>query len=155
LLNKYHQSKDLASTPLAENQEKINKHFSFNTMEEIFQSLEEDATNGDSWALDIRKRLLTKSPISLKVTLEQLIKGKDLSLIDSLKMEFALSMNFMKNPDFYEGVRSVLVDKDRSPNWKYARLEDVTEELVQSFFEWKEEWNEVAEKFDAFVSYQK
>lgn len=155
LLSKYQQTVDESSSPLAENQEKIDKHFSFQTVEEIFESLDEASNNGDSWASDVHKRLLTKSPISLKVTLEQLIKGKDLSLIDSLKMEFALSMNFMKNPDFYEGVRSVLVDKDRSPNWKYPRLEDVSEALVQSFFQWKDEWDEVSEKFDIFLSYQK
>ncbi|MEH7014114.1 enoyl-CoA hydratase/isomerase family protein, partial [Neobacillus niacini] len=46
------------------------------------------------------------------------------------------SMNFMDNYDFYEGVRSVLVDKDRSPKWKYNQLQDVTREHVLSYFKW-------------------
>jgi enoyl-CoA hydratase len=126
---------------LAEVEEKINKHFAFDSLEEILSSLKNATNNGDKWAEKTIRTLLSKSPISLKVTLHQLKEGKTKSLVDCFKMELALSMNFMDNPDFYEGVRSVLVDKDRSPNWKYHRIEDISEESILNFFKWNEEYD--------------
>lgn len=128
-------------------QEKINHHFGYQTMEEIIDSLR--SSDGE-WEEETRKTLLEKSPISLKVTLKQLQLGKEKSLVDCYKMEMALSMNFMRNEDFYEGVRAVLVDKDRSPKWKFHTLESVTEKKVLDFFEWNNE-----ETLSAFDCLQK
>ncbi|MCH2395611.1 enoyl-CoA hydratase/isomerase family protein [Oceanibaculum sp.] len=36
--------------------------------------------------------------------------------------------------DFFEGIRAVLVDKDHAPKWQPARLQDVTQELVEGHF---------------------
>lgn len=123
-----------AEAPLQIHQEKINKHFGFDTVEQILASLEKSE---GQWEAETRKILLEKSPLSLKVTHSQLQKGKTMSLADCFKMEMALSMNFMENEDFYEGVRSVLVDKDRSPKWKYNVLEQIPEEQVARFFTWQ------------------
>ncbi|QEK13022.1 enoyl-CoA hydratase/isomerase family protein [Crassaminicella thermophila] len=135
--------KSLPDAPIASIEEKINKHFAYNTMEEIVSSLEEAGKEGDSWAADTAKLIRTKSPTSLKVTLKQLIEGKEKSLIDCFKMELNMSMNFMKCHDFFEGVRSVLVDKDRNPKWNPSSLEGVKKEVVDAFFEydWKNEKN--------------
>ena len=55
-------------------------------------------------------------------------------------MELTMSINFMKCHDFFEGVRAVLVDKDRNPNWNPPTLEEIEEEDVASFFTypWKD-----------------
>ncbi|MDI5789017.1 enoyl-CoA hydratase/isomerase family protein [Bacillus licheniformis] len=39
----------------------------------------------------------------------------------------------MKHNDFFEGVRSVLIDRDQSPNYKYRNVSDVTDEAVDRF----------------------
>ena len=49
-------------------------------------------------------------------------------------MENRLSHAFIKEPDFYEGVRAVLIDKDNKPQWRYAGLKDVTAAKVESMF---------------------
>lgn len=87
------------------------------------------------WAAGVEHNLAQKSPLSLKVTLTQLQRAKGLSLAECLKMDFDLVGHFMKDSDFYEGVRSLLIVKDKNPNWKPNRLELVTDNMVVNYFE--------------------
>ena len=58
-----------------------------------------------------------------------------MSLKDCLIMEFLLALRATRQPDFYEGVRAVLIDKDGDAHWEPAQVEDVVPELVNSLFE--------------------
>ncbi|SFE53480.1 enoyl-CoA hydratase/isomerase family protein [Alteribacillus iranensis] len=113
-------------------QGKIDKHFRHNKVEKIIESL--SAERNDKWAEKTLQTIRGLSALSLKTTLEQIVRGEHASVLDCFQMEMELSMNFMDNPDFYEGVRSVLVDKDRNPQWTYKRLEDVTDNMVTDMF---------------------
>lgn len=116
---------------LAPLQEEIDQHFSYTTMEEIVESLEQ----ADSlFAQETKEIILSKSPVSLKVTLKQLVDGKQKTLQECFNTDFILTSNFMYHDDFFEGVRSVLVDKDRNPQYQYKQLADVSEQLVAQFF---------------------
>jgi hypothetical protein len=52
-------------------------------------------------------------------------------------MEYGLSQAFMAHTEFFEGVRALLVDKDKSPKWKYQSIEEVPKEEVEWFFNYK------------------
>ena len=54
--------------------------------------------------------------------------------LKNVSLHFILAKNFMRHEDFFEGVRSVVVDKDQNPNYKYKQLSDVSEEDVNRFF---------------------
>ncbi len=97
-------------------------------------SLEDGAANGNEWAVLALESILLKSPTSLKVTLQQLINGKDKSLEECLEMEKNMAIHFMDTPDFYEGVRAVLVDKDGSPKWHPDKLEALTRADIERYF---------------------
>ncbi len=112
----------------------IEEHFMHDSLEEIVEALSTSAKAGDTWAESVRNLILEKSPTSLKVTLEQLVRGAGLPLKDCFIMELNMSMNFMDSHDFFEGVRSVLVEKDKHPNWKPATIAAVTREQVEAFF---------------------
>ncbi len=112
----------------------IEAHFGQSTLEDIVASLEEASAQGYSWAENTVETMLTKSPTSLKVTLEQLIRGENLPIKDCFTMELEMSMNFMDGHDFFEGVRSVLVDRDRNPLWKPNTLNAVSTDTVNSYF---------------------
>lgn len=116
-------------------QEIIDEYFKYDSVEEIMNSLK----SSDEWGKKTHDLLSQKSPSSLKVTLEQIIRGKSLDIRECLMMELNMSMNFMKNHDFFEGVRAVLVDKDKTPLWKPIGLEDISSEAVNDYFEydWK------------------
>jgi hypothetical protein len=50
-------------------------------------------------------------------------------------MDYILAGHFMGADDFYEGVRSLLIDKDKNPQWNPPSLEGVTEDKVINYFE--------------------
>ena len=52
-----------------------------------------------------------------------------------------MALNFMENGEFQEGIRSILIDKDRNPKWKHNRIKDVTPNEVKQLFESKESLN--------------
>ncbi|XP_033024592.1 3-hydroxyisobutyryl-CoA hydrolase, mitochondrial isoform X1 [Lacerta agilis] len=116
---------------LGEHMDKINSLFSANSMEEIVQNLKKD---GSPFALKQLETITKMSPTSLKMTLRQLREGASLSLQDVFTMEYRLSQACMQGHDFYEGVRAVIIDKDQSPKWKPAVLEEVTDEYLDSCF---------------------
>ncbi|WP_307894593.1 enoyl-CoA hydratase/isomerase family protein [Bacillus swezeyi] len=116
---------------LAPYQKAIDHHFRFDTLEEILQSLESE---GSDFSVDVKKRLLSKSPFSLKITLKQLAGGKQKTMEECFATDLMLAKNFLKHHDFFEGVRSVLIDRDQSPNYEYQHVSDVTDEVVNQFF---------------------
>lgn len=62
--------------------------------------------------------LRTRSPASLHVTWRMLELGRrSRSLAECLDREWAASMRIHREPDFREGVRAAVVDKDRNPRW--------------------------------------
>jgi hypothetical protein len=75
-----------------------------------------------------------KSPTSLKISLKQIRAAKDMSLKDELIMEYRMVQNCLEKGDFFEGVRAMLVDKDRKPNWKPSTIEEVDNNRVNNFF---------------------
>src|SRR5690625_1767923 len=109
----------------------VDEHFCYNTVEDIVDSLEKDKSDS---AQKVKETLLTKSPVSLKVTLKQLVDGQGLSFADCLARDLTIAGHFMEHPDFLEGVRSVLIDKDHAPNYRFKTLEDVSKNQVQNFF---------------------
>ena len=58
------------------------------------------------------------SPAALASSFELLRNARGKSLRECLAIEFELSMAFARHPDFIEGARAVLVDKDRKPRWQ-------------------------------------
>lgn len=124
----------LETAELELNQEYIDHHFQHNTVEKIVESLGNKATQGNEWATKTLNTISSKSPTSLKVTLQQLIKGKNKSLNECLEMEKNMAIRFMDNPDFYEGIRAVLVDKDGSPEWVPSKLEALTDSDIEQYF---------------------
>ena len=91
--------------------------------------------NGSDFAKNIEHELTGKSPTSLKITFKQINEATEMSLRDALIMEYRMVQRCQASGDFYEGVRAMLVDKDRKPNWKPSDLNKVDEIWVNHFFE--------------------
>ena len=63
-------------------------------------------------------QLKPASPRSLELALDVVTSGAGLDLEWGLELEFSMARNQLRHPDFIEGVRAVLVDKDRAPRWQ-------------------------------------
>ncbi|KAJ5558333.1 Crotonase core [Penicillium sp. DV-2018c] len=112
----------------------IDRCFSFNTMEEIFDALNKE-TEQKEWAQKTLETLSSRSPTSLKVTLRQMRLGKKWSISETFQREREIAANFMRHPDFVEGVKSRLMSKPpRQAEWKPATLAEVSDEEVERFF---------------------
>jgi enoyl-CoA hydratase len=117
-------SENLGAAPLAAHRKDIDRFFSAGSVEEILARLDED---GGEWAAETAKTIRTKSPTSLKIAYRQIREGKTLKFEDCMRMEFRMVNRVIAGHDFYEGVRAAIIDKDGAPNWKPAKLEDVSD----------------------------
>jgi hypothetical protein len=70
----------------------------------------------------------------LDVTFEQIRRGEHLCLADCFRMELNLILAAFDHGDFVEGIRAMIVDKDRNPRWKPGALEEVDRAAVERFF---------------------
>lgn len=97
----------------------INKHFSYAHVHEIEQSLENEAdTSNQAWAKHVLS-ILRQRPFMAKETslkLQQI--GQNLSLEQSMQLERDLQDIWLEQGDFIEGVRALIVDKDKAPKWR-------------------------------------
>jgi enoyl-CoA hydratase/carnithine racemase len=91
-------------------------------------------SDGNSWLSKAQATLTAGSPISAHLVFEQLKRAATMSLADCFKMELIMSCRCGMLGEFQEGVRALLVDKDREPSWLYATLEDVPQTCIESFF---------------------
>lgn len=125
---------DFSVTPpparLQRNAERIDHLFAGETLEAILADL---AADPSEWAGKEHKAVATKCPTSAKVAL-RLLAGKRASFGEEMALEYTLATRMIMRPDFAEGVRAVLVDKDNTPHWNPARPDDVTEDMLDALF---------------------
>lgn len=120
----------------AANHDAIDRHFAHEDIAAIFASLEAD---GSELAAATLATLRKRSPLMMAVTLEQVRRARGMELADDLRMERDMVRHsFHLRPgaasETVEGIRALAVDKDHSPKWNPARVEDVKREDVLAFF---------------------
>ena len=103
------------------------------TLADIFVALNHLETE-DEWLLSARKTALAGSPLSAAISYRQLQNARHMSLKEAFQSELILSINTVLKGDFCEGVRSLLVDKDKNPQWKYEQIASVDPGLLDELF---------------------
>ena len=115
---------------LAAQQEWIDACYSSDDAGEIVRRLR--AVGGE--ASDAADTIEAKAPTAVKVALESLRRVRGRGLEEALKQEYRVGLRFLSGPDFREGIRAQVVDKDRNPHWKPATLAEVSRGDVESYF---------------------
>ncbi|MGI2260067.1 enoyl-CoA hydratase/isomerase family protein [Shewanella sp. GXUN23E] len=81
----------------------------------------------DSWLKRARSTFLAGSPLSWRLIDAQMQLGAQMSLAECFRTELGWSVNCCAYGDFCEGVRALLLDKDKNPRWQFATLDEVTD----------------------------
>lgn len=127
--------RDVPPGPLQSNIALIEDLFSGSSLSEIMAKLSAATGPAQSFAEAVRAELLSKSPISLAITDRHIRSARRLNLRETLIQDYRIAVRCLAAPDFYEGVRALLIDKDQRPVWQPQRIEDVSETAVGGYFE--------------------
>jgi enoyl-CoA hydratase len=122
---------DPGLAPIVGQRVRIDRCFGAESLAAIGARLADETSD---WGAAQCEELAAKSPTSLAVTFRQLCQGATLDFNSAMRLEYRLVHRFMAGHDFREGVRALLVDKDRHPKWRPERLSDVTESMVDGYF---------------------
>lgn len=115
-----------------EHRERIDRLFAGESVEAVFDAL---AADGSDWAQEQLAILQTKSPQTLKVAFRQLREGKRMArFADEMRVEYRIAARVSARPDFAEGVRALLIDKDNAPRWSPPTLAGVTDAMLDEIF---------------------
>ena len=118
--------------PILDRRADIDRLFASDRYEDVLAALAQD---GGEWALATLKTLETKSPQTCKVVLRLLseaAKIDDFAL--EMGMEYAVAARVIARPDFVEGVRALIVDKDNAPRWNPPTPEAVSGAEIDAIF---------------------
>ncbi|MBA5709133.1 enoyl-CoA hydratase/isomerase family protein [Pseudomonas fulva] len=126
----------LEGPPLATLRPAIDHFFALPDISAIVEQLRA-VSIGDShaWAVATADLLETRSPLAMAVTLQMLRRGRQLSLEDCFAMELHLDRQWFQHGDIIEGVRALIIDKDKQPRWNPPTLQGLERQRIDQFFE--------------------
>jgi enoyl-CoA hydratase/carnithine racemase len=84
------------------------------------------------WLARAQKTALAGSPLSWTLIDEQAKLGTEMSLVQCFQWELGISVNCCAIGDFCEGVRALLIDKDRNPKWMFSELNQVDSAKIKA-----------------------
>ncbi len=123
---------DPGPPPLAQVQDDIDRLFGRDSLVAIADAL--GADDGE-WARAQGHVLSTKSPHSMAVAFRQLREGAAMTdFAAEMAQEFRIGARVVHSPDFLEGVRALIVDKDNAPRWTPSTVEEVTPAMLDMVF---------------------
>ena len=83
------------------------------------------------WFNQGRDNFNSGCPATAHLIMRQLQLGKNMTLKEVVKWELILALQSVRHPDFSEGIRAMVVDKDFKPNWQHASVADVSEDWIE------------------------
>ena len=108
--------------------------FSATSVGEILARLDGLAGPHGPWAGEVAADIRRHSPMALAVAFALLRRGRRLGLKEVLELDYRVASRRLPAPDLQEGVRALLIDKDRRPRWQPASLAEVDPGAVEAHF---------------------
>jgi enoyl-CoA hydratase len=121
----------------SDHRDAIDRLFAGESVEGILAALDGEAAgevNDAGFARATAAAIRRKSPTSLKIALAQLRRGRSLDFAECMRTEFRIVSRLLLQHDFYEGIRSVIIDKDQAPHWQPSSLEAVSASELEQYF---------------------
>lgn len=131
------QFEDRAQSPQAQVMPRLDAIQSLVDAAQVADAVERILTDerGDDWLITNRQRLAAGCPMSAHLVWQMLARHRQSSLADAFRDELSLSVKCCHHGDLAEGVRALLVDKDKQPRWSHPDAASVPEKEIESLFE--------------------
>ena len=123
---------DFGTAGLAEDRGWIDTAYATPDLDAILQGLDAAEAPAPAKAAATIRRM---SPTSLMLTVEGLRRGAKLTYADCVTLEYRLTQACMAGDDFFEGIRALLIDKDKTPIWKPSAANQVSAGAIAQAFE--------------------
>ncbi|CRM80166.1 Carnitinyl-CoA dehydratase [Pseudomonas sp. 24 E 13] len=125
----------LPDPPLAALRPAIDHFFALPDVPSIVEQLQQ-VTVADShdWGRATADLMQTRSPLAMAVTLQMLRRGRHLRLEQCFALELHLDRQWFARGDLIEGVRALIIDKDKKPQWNPPTVHALNASHVESFF---------------------
>ncbi|MEN5148005.1 3-hydroxyisobutyryl-CoA hydrolase [Pseudomonas orientalis] len=125
----------LPDPPLAALRPAIDHFFALPDVPSIVEQLQQ-VTVADShdWGRATADLMQTRSPLAMAVTLQMLRRGRHLRLEQCFALELHLDRQWFARGDLIEGVRALIIDKDKKPQWNPPTVHALDASHVESFF---------------------
>lgn len=123
---------ELPPSPLRTHLDRIDALIGYDHLADVAPRLAALAGDADPWLAQAGATFARGSPTSAVLSVELQRRARHLSLADVFRLEWQASVGCCMHHDFAEGVRALLVDKDKQPRWQPAQLVGVTPELIDA-----------------------
>jgi hypothetical protein len=90
--------------------------------------------NDSVWLGKAIKTMQHGSPLSALMIFEQLRRHRYVTQKEAFEVDLVLATNMVRYPEFAEGVRALLIDKDKKPKWAFKHFSHVPASVMESFF---------------------
>jgi enoyl-CoA hydratase len=131
ILARHAQTSD-APAPVTAIRPLIDRLFAADRLDTILANL---AADDSAFARETLATLKTKSPLSMKTSLRQIIEGAVMaSFADEMVSEMRIGARIVMSHDFTEGVRAVIIDKDGAPRWDPGTPAGITDAMLDAVF---------------------
>ncbi|MEO1549999.1 MAG: enoyl-CoA hydratase/isomerase family protein [Pseudomonadota bacterium] len=107
---------------IAKNQALVDRHFAGASARDIVNGFD-----GSEFCTLAEGMMRKAAPLSVSATVDLVRRVRAFEAIEpALEMEYRFTARAAEHGDFLEGIRAAVIDKDRQPNWRHTRLEDVS-----------------------------
>ncbi|MFT3663869.1 enoyl-CoA hydratase/isomerase family protein [Piscinibacter sp.] len=120
------------ASPLRAHLDRIGEVIGHDRLQDIAPRLRALASDADPWLAQAGAAFAKGSPTSAALGFEMQRRARRLSLADVFRLEWNASVGCCRHHDLSEGVRALLIDKDKNPRWQPATLDEVTPALIEA-----------------------
>lgn len=134
LLGEFALREGLPASPLRSHFDRIEALVGRGSLAEIAARIAASTGDADPWLAAAATTFVRGAPSSAAISHALWQCARHLSLAEVLRLEYIVSVAGTHHADFIEGVRALLIDKDRQPRWQHAAVEAVTADYVADHF---------------------
>lgn len=130
MLNNAATQSQLATGPLAQHYDLINQLCTSRDTAVIYQNIAALDEHPDPWLARAAQTMKKGAPLSVAMGLALQEQARHLSLADVFRLEYNVAINCCAQGQLQEGIRALLIDKDKTPHWKPATIAEATPDLI-------------------------